>query len=157
MVSMPSVSHTPAINFDKKIVPRSDKTRRGIPYLLIISRKHWAASVAEADLIGMASGHLLAKHTYVNKYLAPLLPLGKGPTRSTHTLSNGTQTICLSIIFDFLFPALFTRKHTSQDLTYETISLWTLGQVKRRPIKLLIPLTPLWEDLSWARVKILSR
>ena len=67
--------------------------------------------------IGTASGHLLDIHTKVKMYLAPPFPFGSGPTRSTATLSNGSESIGVSIILAVLLPALLIFKQTSQDLT----------------------------------------
>ncbi len=99
--SIPSLSYRPFISLLKKTLPLSDNTLRGIPVREIMSKKHWDASVAEAVLISCASGHLLARQIYVKRYLTPLLPLGKGPTKSTATVSKGTVTIPLSTILSF--------------------------------------------------------
>ena len=39
---------------------------------------------------GMASGNLVAEHIIVNKYICPDLVLGKGPTQSITSFSNGS-------------------------------------------------------------------
>ncbi len=54
-------------------------------------------------------------------------------------------------------PAELTRRHTSHDFTKSTISEWTPGHVKRLPIALLMPLTPISAVLSCASSKTLRR
>ena len=63
ILSIPNVSQRPDNNLPRKMVPLSDSTLSGIPVLLMISKKHWAASEAEAVRMGTASGHLVARHT----------------------------------------------------------------------------------------------
>ncbi len=63
MVSTPNTVQRLLINLDRNMVPRSDKTFRGILVLEIILRKHCAASWADAVRM---SGHRLDKHMYVN-------------------------------------------------------------------------------------------